>query len=363
MPKIATIVGARPQFIKCAPVSREIRKYFTEILIHTGQHYDKNMSQTFFEELSIPEPDYNLEIGSGNHGYQTGKMLIKIEKVLLDVEPDLALIYGDTNSTLAGALAAAKLHIPVAHVEAGLRSFNRKMPEEINRIVADKLSKYLFVPTQTAVNNLVKEGHTEGIYNVGDVMYDSFLFNLNRIEADAVLNKFQLRSKEFILATIHRPQNTDDPAILKELISALENLNELILFPIHPRTRNLMRKFNMTVNSNNLKLVEPVSYQEMIVLEKHARVIITDSGGVQKEAYFAGVPCIVLRGETEWVELVEHGWAHLIGNDFKKIQATLESLGSFQSSSDRIFGDGAASRKIADILNGNKTIDNSKTQV
>jgi len=363
MPKIATIVGARPQFIKCAPVSREIRKYFTEILIHTGQHYDKNMSQTFFEELNIPEPDYNLEIGSGNHGYQTGKMLIKIEKVLLDVKPDLVLIYGDTNSTLAGALAAVKLHIPVAHVEAGLRSFNRKMPEEINRIVADKLSKYLFVPTQTAVNNLVKEGHTEGIYNVGDVMFDSFLFNLNRIKADAVLNKFQLRSKEFILATIHRPQNTDDPAILKALISALENINELILFPIHPRTRNLMRKFNITVRSTSLKLIEPVSYQEMIVLEKHSRVIITDSGGVQKEAYFAGVPCIVLRGETEWVELVEHGWAHLIGNDFKKIPTTLESLGSFQSSSDLIFGDGAASRKIADILNENKTIDISKTQV
>ena len=363
MPKIATIVGARPQFIKCAPVSHEIRKYFTEILIHTGQHYDKNMSQTFFEELNIPEPDYNLEIGSGNHGYQTGKMLIKIEKVLLDVKPDLVLIYGDTNSTLAGALAAAKLHIPVAHVEAGLRSFNRKMPEEINRIIADKLSKYLFVPTQTADNNLAIEGHTEGVYNVGDVMYDSFLFNMQKAAKLDILDKLNIKPKKYILATIHRPQNTDDPGVLKELFSALQSLSELIIFPIHPRTRNLIKKFGITAKHENLKLIDPVSYLEMIQIEKNAKVIITDSGGVQKEAYFAGVPCIVLRGETEWVELVEHGWADLIGNDFKKIPTKLKSLGSFQSSSVRIFGDGAASRKIVDILNGNKTIDLSKTQV
>jgi len=347
---ICTIVGARPQFIKCAPVSRELRKYFNEIIIHTGQHYDKNMSQDFFKELDIPEPDFNLGVGSANHGEQTAKMLIAIEKILIDLKPAIVLIYGDTNSTIAGALAASKLHIPVAHVEAGLRSYNRKMPEEINRIVADKLSKYLFVPTQTAVCNLSKEGQTKGVYNVGDVMFDSFLFNLDRINVDEILGKFHLDSKNYILATVHRPQNTDNPAILKALISTLENLNELILLPIHPRTRNLMRKFNITVNSKNLKLVEPVSYQEMIALEKHAHVIITDSGGVQKEAYFAGVPCIVLRGETEWVELVENGWAVLVGNQFEKLPETITGLLTFKPTADKFFGDGHASRKIVEIL-------------
>ena len=350
MLKIATIVGARPQFIKCAPVSRELRKYFNEIIIHTGQHYDENMSQAFFNELSIPEPDYNLEIGSANHGEQTAKMLMAIESVLLEVKPDLVLIYGDTNSTLAGALASAKLNIPVAHVEAGLRSFNRKMPEEINRIVADKLSKYLFAPTKTAVKNLSKEGQIDGVYNVGDVMFDSFLYNLNRIDTAAIMQKYKITSKNYILTTVHRPQNTDDPAILKALISTLENLNELILFPIHPRTRNLMRKFNIAVSSNNLKLIEPVSYQEMIVLEKHARSIITDSGGVQKEAYFAGVPCIVLRGETEWVELVENGWAVLVGDQFEKLPETITGLSTFKTMADKLFGDGHASRKIVEIL-------------
>jgi len=348
---IATIVGARPQFIKCAPVSREIRKHFNEILIHTGQHYDYNMSQSFFDELNIPEPDYNLGIGSDNHGAQTGKMLLELENVLLKIKPDLVMVYGDTNSTLAGTLSAAKLQIPVAHVEAGLRSYNRKMPEEINRIVADKLSKYLFVPTQTAAANLAKEGQTIGVYNVGDVMFDSFLYNLKHINTDEVLEKFQLDSKKYILTTIHRPQNTDDPTILKALIRTLQSLPELVIFPIHPRTRKLMKTHNITVNSQNLKLVEPVSYQEMIVLEKNAKTIITDSGGVQKEAYFAGVPCVVLRGETEWVELVENGWAKLIGSQFDQLQPLLSgSIPLKTLRSDQIFGDGNASQKISDIL-------------
>jgi len=348
---IATVVGARPQFIKCAPVSREIRKHFNEILIHTGQHYDYNMSQSFFDELNIPEPDYNLGIGSDNHGAQTGKMLLELENVLLKIKPDLVMVYGDTNSTLAGTLSAAKLQIPVAHVEAGLRSYNRKMPEEINRIVADKLSKYLFVPTQTAAANLAKEGQTIGVYNVGDVMFDSFLYNLKHINTDEVLEKFQLDSKKYILTTIHRPQNTDDPTILKALIRTLQSLPELVIFPIHPRTRKLMKTHNITVNSQNLKLVEPVSYQEMIVLEKNAKTIITDSGGVQKEAYFAGVPCVVLRGETEWVELVENGWAKLIGSQFDQLQPLLSgSIPLKTLRSDQIFGDGNASQKISDIL-------------
>lgn len=350
MPKIATIVGARPQFIKCAPVSREIHKYFSEILIHTGQHYDQNMSQAFFEELDIPEPDYNLGIGSGNHGEQTAKMLIAIEKILIDLKPDIVLIYGDTNSTLAGALAAAKLHIPVAHVEAGLRSFNRKMPEEINRIVSDKLSKYLFVPTQTAVDNLSKEGQTDGVYNVGDVMFDSFLYNLSRIDTNAIMQKYNLTSKNYILTTVHRPQNTDNPAILKELFSTLESLNELIIFPIHPRTRNLMKQYKIQKHSDKLLLVNPVSYQEMIALEKHASVIITDSGGVQKEAFFARVPCLVIREETEWVELVENGWAVLMGDQFEKLPETIAGLSTFKPMVDKLFGDGHASRKIVEIL-------------
>ncbi len=350
MKTIATIVGARPQFIKCAPVSREIRKNFDEVLIHTGQHYDYNMSQAFFEELNIPEPDFNLEIGSGNHGEQTGKMLIELEKVLLDVKPDLVLVYGDTNSTMAGALVGAKLQIPVAHVEAGLRSFNRKMPEEINRIVADSISKYLFAPTRTAVNLLQKEGITAGVYLTGDVMYDAFLYNCTVAEKSDVLERLGINSQPFYLATIHRPQNTDDPNVLKALIGTLEHLDALTIFPIHPRTRNLMKQFNITVDNPNLRLIDPVGYLDMLALEKHARLILTDSGGVQKEAYFAGVPCLVLRPETEWVELVEHGWAKLIGNNFRRIPAEIDNFADFRLENTTLFGDGHASRRIVEIL-------------
>jgi len=350
MTVIATIVGARPQFIKCAPVSRELRKHFTETLIHTGQHYDYNMSQAFFDELNIPEPDFNLEIGSGNHGEQTGKMLIELEKVLLQIKPDLVLVYGDTNSTMAGALVAAKMQIPVAHVEAGLRSFNRQMPEEINRIVADSISKFLFAPTQTAIDLLKKEGIQDGVYLTGDVMYDAFLYNCQIAEKSRILEQLAIRSKQYYLATVHRPQNTDDPIILKALIRTLENLNELTIFPIHPRTRNLMKQFNITVDNPNLRLIEPVGYLDMLALEKHAKLILTDSGGVQKEAYFAGVPCLVLRSETEWVELVEHGWAKLIGSDFQRIPAEIEQFADFDGENATLFGDGHASRKISEIL-------------
>ncbi len=350
MTTIATIVGARPQFIKCAPVSRAIRKHFNEILIHTGQHYDHNMSQAFFEELNIPEPDFNLEIGSGQHGEQTGKMLIEIEKVLLDVKPDLVMVYGDTNSTLAGALVSAKLQIPVVHVEAGLRSFNRQMPEEINRIVADSVSKYLFAPTQTAVDLLTREGLRQGVYLTGDVMYDAFLYNSQIAEKSDILERLGINSQPYYLTTVHRPQNTDDPAILKTLISTLEHLNTLIIFPIHPRTRNLMKQFGITTNSPNLRLIDPVGYLDMLNLEKRAKLILTDSGGVQKEAYFAGVPCLVLRPETEWVELVEHGWAKLIGSNFQRIPDEIKRFADFHSENTVIFGEGNASLKIAEIL-------------
>jgi len=350
MTTIATIVGARPQFIKCAPVSREIRKDFEEVLIHTGQHYDYNMSQAFFAELGIPEPDYNLGIGSGNHGVQTGRMLIELEKVLLKIKPDLVMVYGDTNSTMAGAIVAAKLGTPIAHVEAGLRSFNRQMPEEINRIVTDSLSKYLFVPTQTAVALLAKEGIQKGVYLTGDVMYDAFLYNAQVAEKSDILERLEINSQPYYLTTVHRPQNTDDPTILKALISTLERLNELIIFPIHPRTRNLMKKYNITVKNPDLQLIEPVGYLDMLKLEKHAKVILTDSGGVQKEAYFAGAPCLVLRPETEWVELVEHGWAKLIGNDFQRIPTEIENFADFHRENAMLFGDGHASRKITEIL-------------
>ena len=349
MPKIATIIGARPQFIKCAPVSRKIRKYFAEILIHTGQHYDQNMSQAFFEELDIPEPDFNLGIGSGNHGLQAGKMLMEIEKVLINVKPDIVLVYGDTNSTMAGALAAVKLHIPVAHIEAGLRSFNRKMPEEINRIVTDLVSKYLFAPTQTAVNHLQNEGHS-GIYLVGDVMYDSFLYNIQKAKNIDILNKLGIQPKSYFLATIHRPQNTDDFQQLSNLFSALDNLSKKIIFPIHPRTKNKLKDFGIQINYQNLHLIEPVTYLEMIYLENNSELIITDSGGVQKESYFAGIPCIVLRGETEWGELVENGWAHLCGTDFDKINSIIQHLDKTKPDIKNLFGNGNASKKIVKVL-------------
>ncbi len=350
MPTIATIIGARPQFIKCAPVSREIRKHFNEILIHTGQHYDYNMSQAFFKELAIPEPDYNLGIGSGNHGEQTGRMLIELEKVLLHIKPDLVMVYGDTNSTMAGALVAAKLQLPLAHVEAGLRSFNRDMPEEINRIVADALAQFLFAPTQTAIKHLQNEGINTGVYLVGDVMYDSFLFNLSRVDIEAVLKKYGVAPRKFILTTIHRPQNTDDPTILKALINILEYLDEPILFPVHPRTMKFIRQQQLTIKNSYLRLIEPVGYLDMLALEKSARIILTDSGGVQKEAYFAGVPCLVLRTETEWVELVENGWAKLIGTDFQRIPEEIAKASNFTSVQTNIFGDGTASIQITAIL-------------
>lgn len=317
--KVVSIVGARPQFIKAAPVSRVLRQVAHEVLVHTGQHYDRELSAVFFDELSIPQPDYNLGVGSGPHGWQTGQMLIQIEEVLLAEQPDWVLVYGDTNSTLAGALAAVKLHFPVAHVEAGLRSFNREMPEEHNRVLTDHVSDLLFCPTQTAVDNLASEGITRGVHRVGDVMYDAILHNAAVAEARSdVLARLGLASGAYALATVHRPHNTDNPQRLQSILLAFADLDLPVVLPVHPRTRQRMADLGLAYPKfqiPNLELIAPVGYLDMLVLEHHARLILTDSGGVQKEAFFFAVPCLTLRDETEWIETVEAGWNRVVGAD------------------------------------------------
>ncbi len=411
--KIATIIGARPQFIKAAAVSRAIAIHnrdvsrltpnssrLTEILIHTGQHYDDDMSAIFFRELEIPEPNYNLEVGSGPHGRQTGRMLAAIEEVLIDEKPDWVLIYGDTNSTLAGALAAAKLHIPIAHVEAGLRSFNRRMPEEINRIVADQLSTLLFCPSQTAVDNLAAEGigKNEGLYPffsqkklgavpvfsevtaaekmgavpnfqtvalTGDVMADALQFAATKATAQSdILARLGLKPQGYLLATLHRAENTDDPDRLGVIITALSELaaQEPVILPLHPRTKKILeRTLNLEPGTLNieprtlnlerpsLRFLDPVGYFDIIALEKSARMLLTDSGGMQKEAYWLKVPCITLRDETEWVETVESGWNILTGADRNRIVTAVQN---FTPPKDHLplYGGGHAAEKILSIL-------------
>ncbi len=361
--KIVTIVGARPQFIKAATVSRAIAEYnklltndqepIIEVLVHTGQHYDENMSDVFFEELDIPQPDYHLGIGSASHGAQTGRMLEGIEKVLLKEEPDRVLVYGDTNSTLAGALTAAKLHIPVSHVEAGLRSFNRKMPEEINRVLTDHIADMLFAPTQTAVNNLKNEGISEDkIFLVGDVMYDAALYYGGRVEEKSnVLEQYHLQPQQYILTTIHRAENTDNPLRLRAIFEGLSQAAKeiSIVLPMHPRTRvALIREGLYETVIKSLIVIPPVGYLDMVMLEKNAHLIATDSGGVQKEAYFYRVPCITLRGETEWVELVEAGWNVLV-EPFDPEQIAYTVVKSFNHKGDSnvyLYGRGDAAWEV-----------------
>lgn len=338
--KILNIVGARPQFIKAAMVSRAILSHneqhkgsqlIEDILVHTGQHYDENMSSIFFEELGISKPKYNLKIGSGTHGDTTGRMLLGLEKIMILENPDWVLVYGDTNSTLAGALAAAKLHIPICHVEAGLRSFNKKMPEEINRICTDHVSNLLFCPTTTAVHNLQNEGVTTGVHHVGDVMFDAAIaFGLMADKESQIIEKQAIEPGNYYLATVHRAENTDFPERLKEIFIAFAKIATEqcpLIFPVHPRTskwieRDTIGKF-LLIN-RMVKLIEPVSYIDMVMLEKNARLILTDSGGVQKEAYFHNVPCITLRDETEWVETVAAGWNQVVGANSKKIIDAVE---------------------------------------
>ncbi len=353
MKKIATVIGARPQFVKMALVSRELRsRNIKEVVIHTGQHYDKCMSGIFFKELKIPRPDYNLGVGSARHGEQTAGMLAGIEKILVKDKPDIVLVYGDTNSTLAGALAAAKLNIAVAHIEAGLRSYNKRMPEEINRIVADGVSSLFFCPTKTAVGNLKKEGKTNGVYLVGDVMYDS-IKKYRRIIDKAGLTA---AGRGRILCTIHRAENTDDPANLRQIFAGLAKLGKEVLIPLHPRTAGCLKKYGIKV-SGNIKLIGPVGYIEMLKLEKDAPVIITDSGGVQKEAFIFGVPCVTLRNETEWVETVDKGMNALVGASGERLVKAVRDIYKGprkHADPESVYGNGTAHKKIADILEKHK---------
>jgi UDP-GlcNAc3NAcA epimerase len=391
--KIITVVGARPQFIKAAAVSRAIqswndensRQKINELIAHTGQHYDKNMSDIFFKEMQIPQPHFNLEVGSGYHGEQTGLMLSKLESIFLEERPDYVLVYGDTNSTLAGSLAASKLHIPIAHIEAGLRSFNKRMPEEQNRVLTDHLSTILFCPTETAINNLKREGFSQLFdrYNItfdspaiiqsGDVMYDCALFyGVLAEKKREIFSKFHLKSTEkqispYVLSTIHRPENTDSPERLHEILSALKQINEGIpvILPLHPRTLNIIHQSSKLKKLvGTLKIIEPVSYLEMVLLEKNCSFICTDSGGVQKEAFFFKKPCITMRDQTEWKETVVAGWNVVTGGKKERILNSTRKVmewiahpegrspfqGRINKTTESLFGSGNSADKIVSKL-------------
>lgn len=366
--KIVTIIGARPQIIKAAALSRAIKGHFEgriqEVIVHTGQHYDENMSQVFFDELGIPRPDHNLHVGSASHGVQTAKMIEGIEQILIEEKPDAIVLYGDTNSTLAGAVAASKIHIPIVHIEAGLRSFNKSMPEEINRIVCDHCSTLLFSPTETGFKNLVNEGFrtdNEGpysidnpkLYHCGDIMYDNSLYFSKIADQKAqVLQRLGLNQKPYVLATLHRDSNTDDPERLNNILDAFKELSKeiSIVLPMHPRTRKKAEHFH----ADNVLVTEPVSFLEMIQLEKHANLILTDSGGVQKESYFFKKPCVILRPETEWVEIVKTGAAVLADADKKTIlEASRNYLQHPPLEFPKIFGDGQAAEFILNQMDKN----------
>ena len=375
--KILTVIGARPQIIKAAALSRAIQTHFSEqieeILVHTGQHYDENMSAVFFEELGIPKPDYNLAVGSGSHGHMTAAMLSGLEAILEKEKPAAVVIYGDTNSTIAAALAAAKIHIPVVHIEAGLRSFNKAMPEEINRIAADHMSTLLFVPTQAGIGNLTKEGFelvhqtkaridAPHVYHCGDIMYDNSLYFAQLSDQKSrIITELELNQKPFVLCTIHRDSNTDDPVALESIFRALlalvEQTNMRVILPLHPRTRGKIQtllnpSFQEKLSAETrIQLIDPAGFLDMIALEKNARMIVTDSGGVQKEAYFFAKPCVILREQTEWVEVVEAGAAILTGSDTQKIlEAATQLLSQTIQTDASIFGNGRAAEFICEKI-------------
>jgi UDP-N-acetylglucosamine 2-epimerase len=348
--KIVSIVGARPQFIKAAAVSRALRTRHQEFLVHTGQHYDYEMSGIFFDGLELPCPDTNLGAGSGAHGAQTGAMLKGVEDVLLAERPDYLVIYGDTNSTLAGALAASKLSVPVAHIEAGLRSFNRRMPEEINRVVADHLSDLLLCPSDTAMRNLASEGITRNAHQVGDVMLDVLNWARQSLAAkpSAILERLGLTKQRYVLATVHRSENTDDLGRLTQIVNAFNSFDEPVVFPVHPRARKVIADAQCKLESH-VRLIDPVGYLDMVALTGAARMVLTDSGGLQKEAYWLGVPCVTMREETEWVETVDAGWNTLAGSDSTKI---IQAVHGFRpnGSPPPLYGDGFAAARCVDLL-------------
>ena len=347
--KILHIIGARPQFIKAAMVSRAWNQSGEEAILHTGQHYDNNMSRLFFDELGLPEPTINLEAGSGSHAEQTSRMLIGIDNYLEKRNPDWVIIYGDTNSTLAGALCAAKRLIKSAHVEAGLRSYNRSMPEEINRVVSDTLADRLFCPTLQAVENLKVEGISQGVFNTGDVMADGLFYFLKAAEEkSAILTKLGLIPKQYGLATLHRGGNVDDRDNLVAILKGFKQINLPIIFPVHPRTNKMLELFDLNL-PDNVQIIEPLGYLDMLMVEKNADCILTDSGGIQKEAYLLGTRCITLREETEWIETITAGWNCLTGSDSSKIAARFYDFKPEGSRPD-IFGDGHAADKIIEIL-------------
>lgn len=351
--KVLSIIGARPQFVKEAVIHEAFkRKGIEEVLLHTGQHYDANMSEVFFEVLEIKKPDYNLGIGSGTHAYQTGKAMMGIEDVCFKEKPDCILVFGDTNATLAGAIVGAKLKIPVAHVEAGLRQEPRDMPEETNRILTDRISNFLFCPTELAVKNLKHENLTSGVFHVGDVMYDLFLKVKNTIDAEAVLKKYQLEKKHFVLLTLHRDFNTDDRNRFESILKGVYGISkrETVLFPIHPRTRKMVSKYGFEEYLSLCQVVEPVSYTDLVALLSHARLVITDSGGLQKEAYFAGTSALVMMEDTGWRELIDIGWNCLVDCDTDLIVDKAFSHTRVLNSSLKLYGSGDAGERIADIL-------------
>jgi len=345
--KFVTVVGARPQFIKAAVLSQAIRRQHDEVLVHTGQHYDPEMSAVFFDGMGLPPPTVQLACGSGTHAEQTAAMLVSLERVLAAERPDWVVVFGDTNSTLAGALAAAKLHLPVAHIEAGLRSFNRAMPEEINRVLVDHVSQALLCPSQTAVDNLAAEGIRTGVHLIGDVMADAFMAAAeNARQASRVLEDLKVRAGQFVLATVHRAENTDVPDRLRAILTGLTALDEPVVFPVHPRTRKALDDLGY-VPPPHMKLIAPLGYGDMARLVSTSRLVMTDSGGLQKEAYWAGVPCVTLRDETEWIETVESGWNVLVGADASRIVAAASHVKRPASRPTLYGAPGAGHRSVA----------------